>query len=166
MKKIVYRVYYPVCEGGGDTYVDFEGTNGTEVMADVEEFCANFRKDDVMVCCLSDGKDIPPIKRAAFSPAVTQLKSMTVSYELYDYGLHTIRIAFPFYETKRGDGGLAPFVDVHQKNEHLFGAFVTIRPDVANNAETFAFEFIKSFIVDERDAMTPDDIKNIEYEFK
>ena len=167
MKKIVYRVYYPVCEGGGNTYEDFEDTDKAEVLAAVEGFCANFRKDDVMVCCISNGEDIPPVKRATFNPTITQLKSMTVSYmDDVSGDEETMHIAFPFYETKRGDGGLVPFVDVHANNKHVFGAFVRVRPDVANDAWTFAYEFVKAYRMAEHGDIGRDVITDIEYEFK
>lgn len=153
MKEIIYRVYYPACSGMGVVYEDFNDE------AAAEDFLIQFNTDEAWMRKIGDDSDMIAIQRAGYNPAISQIRGMKVviNHEV-------IGIAFPYYEKKRAEGGIVPFVNAYRGNCHAFGAYLSIRPNIADNAAAFAYDFIKNFLGYENISL--DDIDDIEYEFK
>ena len=161
MNNTIYRVYYPVSEGGGMVYEAFTDE------AAAEDFRSNFRESDTWVYVVTDGNDVPSVKREEYKPAITQLKCIRVTYETRHASRSVINITFPYYEKKRAKGGIVPFVNVcTTQGSHLFGAFVKVRPDIANDAERFVYDFMDAYLIGDTIYHARDIVLDIEYEFK
>lgn len=161
MNNTIYRVYYPVSEGGGMVYEDFTDE------AAAEDFRSNFRESDTWVYVVTDEGDVPSVRREEYNPTITQLQCIRVLYQARHASQKVINITFPYYEKKRAKGGIVPFVNVcTAQGSHLFGAFVKVRPDTANDAEKFVYDFMDAYLIGDTIDHARDIVLDIEYEFK